>query len=201
MVLLSELTRSTYEKHAAQFDIERHKVLVEQKWLDKFCSLCPDQAQLLDVGCGSAEPIAKYLIEKGYHLTGIDFSQAMIDICSKRFPEQNWFVMDMRELDLEKSYDGIISWHSFFHLTQEAQRKTLKIFARHLNDNGVLMLTVGPEAGEVVGHVCGDEVYHSSLSFEEYQQILNEEGITVVEFVREDPECDLCTILLAKKED
>lgn len=61
------------------------------------------------------------------------------------------------------------------------------------------MLTVGHEAGEVIGHVAGEEVYHSSLSIDEYRQILNKMGLNTVEFVTEDPNCDFATVLLAQK--
>jgi 2-polyprenyl-3-methyl-5-hydroxy-6-metoxy-1,4-benzoquinol methylase len=33
---------------------------------------------ILDVGCGGGIPIAKYLVEKGFRVTGIDSSEKMI---------------------------------------------------------------------------------------------------------------------------
>jgi ubiquinone/menaquinone biosynthesis C-methylase UbiE len=199
-MLLSDLTQSIYEKHASQFDEERYKGLIEKKWLDMFCAICDENAHVLDVGCGAAEPIAKYFIDKGYSLTGVDFSSPMIELAKARYPDQSWIVQDMRYMDLGQQYDGIISWHSFFHLKKDDQRDTLRVFARHLKRGGPLMLTVGPEEGEEIGHVCGDKVYHASLSPEEYEKILKGEDISVVEFVKEDEECDLCTVILAKKD-
>lgn len=107
--------------------------------------------------------------------------------------------MDMRTLDLQESFQGIISWHSFFHLTPAEQRATLARFAQHLQPEGLLLLTVGPDAGEITGHVGGQPVYHSSLSPAAYQELLNSLGMTVLDFVPEDPECDFASVLLSRK--
>jgi hypothetical protein len=54
-----------YERYAKDFDRERGRSLQEQPWLDRFLSHVPDSGTILDVGCGSAEPIARYLMETG----------------------------------------------------------------------------------------------------------------------------------------
>jgi hypothetical protein len=61
------------------------------------------------------------------------------------------------------------------------------------------MLTVGPAASEMVGHVGGEPVYHASLAPETYAAILAELGLHIVSFVAEDPDCGGATILLAQK--
>lgn len=196
---LADNTRHIYEQYGPQYDAERSKILFERKWLDRFASLLPQPATILDAGCGAGEPIAQYFIQQGHHLTGIDFAPSMIELAKERFPHSEWLVADMRTLDLSRTFDGIIGWHSFFHLTPDEQRTTLQHFARHLRPRGLLMLTVGSQAGEVVGHVGGQPVYHSSLSLSAYRETLAHLGLTVIDFVAEDPECDFATILLAQK--
>ena len=191
--------QNIYNDHAAQFDKERPKILIEQKWLDRFLGFIDRQEHILDIGCGAGEPIAKYFIDQGYRVTGLDFSKSMIDICKSRFPDHDWFIGNMINFALGKKYKGIIAWHSFFHLPLDDQRKALECFARHLAVDGVLMLTVGPENSEVLGHVCGEKVYHASFDPEEYSEILAQFGIEIVEFVPEDPDCFGSTILLARK--
>jgi SAM-dependent methyltransferase len=192
-------TRDVYQRRAERFDAERSKILFELKWLERFESLLPEKAEILDLGCGSGEPISQFFIERGFSLTGIDYAEPMIEIARQRYPESRWLVADMRSLNLETRFHGIIAWHSFFHLNPAEQPPTLELMARHLKPGGILMLTVGHEAGEVVGHVGGEKVYHSSLSPEEYQKELKQLGIEIVEFVLEDPECDFTTVLLAQK--
>jgi trans-aconitate methyltransferase len=101
----------------------------------------PQHASLLDIGCGSAEPIARYFIEQGYDVTGIDSSQSLIGMCKDRFPDQDWIVGDMRTLSLDRHFDGILAWNSFFHLCPEDQRKMFPIFRRHVGPKAALMFT------------------------------------------------------------
>ena len=49
-------------------------------------------------------------------VTGVDAASAMITMCAERFPENEWLVADMRTLALNRTFNGIIAWDSFFHL-------------------------------------------------------------------------------------
>ena len=194
---IHERTATVYEKVAAAWDEHRPRLLRERTWLDKFIRLLPAGGPVLDVGCGAGEPISRYLADQGLTVTGVDSSQAMIEICRQRLPDQSWIVMDMRELALAKKFDGIIAWDSFFHLNPDEQRNCLRSFVRHLRTGGTLLLTVGHKAGEVLGVVEGETVYHSSLSPQEYKQILSSAGLKNVEVVVKDKCCDR-TVLLAR---
>ena len=191
---------AVYHKNALAYDKQRYKGLYEQGWLDCFISLLPEGGHILDVGCGSAEPIAAYLISKGFSITGVDFAEPMLSMARTRFPNHEWVLEDMRALDLNSTFDGIIAWDSFFHLTQLDQRDVLSRFSDHLKVGGAMLLTVGPEAGEVVGHVNGEEVYHASFAPDEYREILSNNGLDIRAFVLEDERCDFHTIILASKE-
>ena len=103
------------------------RVFFEKDWLERFISAVPVQSSILDVGCGAGEPIAAHLIERGFSVTGVDASPAMIEICRSRFPEMAWIVNDMRDLALERKFHGIIGWDSFFHLDPGEQRATLQL--------------------------------------------------------------------------
>ncbi len=192
-------TIQVYEKHACTWDQQRPRIFFEQPWLDKFIKLLPANGQVLDVGCGTGKPITEYLLKHSFQLTGIDAASKMLEIAKSRFPQAIWINMDMRELNLTNKFDGIISWDGFFHLNQQEQRQVLSLFAKHLSPNGVLLLTIGHQAGEVTGNVGGEEVYHSSLATSEYQSILNSLKFNQIEIVLEDESCGLHSILLAKR--
>ena len=70
--------RQLYERYARAFDKDRFRGLFEKEWLDWFRALIPPGGSVLDLGCGMGEPIARYLIEAGYALTGVDSSPSMI---------------------------------------------------------------------------------------------------------------------------
>lgn len=195
--LIRSRTVQIYEKHARAWDEHRPRVFFEKAWLDRFITCLPPKGQVLDVGCGAGEPIAGYILECGFQLTGLDASSNMLDIAKSRFPLATWVNMDMRKLNMDEKFDGILSWDGFFHLTQEEQRKTLLLFANHLRANGVLLLTIGHESGEVTGTVEGDQVYHSSLEPGEYKSILKNLGFEKIEIELEDESCGFHSVLLA----
>lgn len=190
--------QGVYQRNAQTWDEQRTRTLLEKGWLDRFTSLLSAGGDILDVGCGSGEPIAKYLIDQGFNLTGIDAAPAMIEICARRYPTHHWASADMRRLELGRQVDGIVAWDSFFHLNPDEQRSTLQRFFDHLRPGGALMLTIGHESGEVLGAVAGEQVYHSSLDPEEYKSILTAAGLKQVEIVFQDPTCGQRTVLLAQ---
>jgi len=188
-----------YERNAHNWDVDRGHVLgVEKLWLDRFISLLPRGASILDLGCGSAEPIARYLIEQGFDVGGVDASPTLISVCCSRFPEQEWLVGDMRTLSLGKRFRGVIAWDSFFHLKHEDQRRMFPIFRDHSAPRAALLFTSGPSHGEVIGSYRGEPLYHASLAGAEYRSLLRSNGFAVVEHVMEDPDCGHHTVWLAQ---
>lgn len=199
MARLSRSVRATYERQANAWDRGRNRSLFERAWLERAVADVPPGGSVLDLGCGGGEPIAGWLIAQGYDVTGVDFAAPMLQIAEHRFPDATWVLADMTTLCLGRSFDAVIGWGSFFHLTQTAQRAALPRIADHVADGGRLLLTVGPDAGEVTGTVAGETVYHSSLAPDEYTAILETAGLHRVAFVPEDPECTGHTLLLAQR--
>jgi SAM-dependent methyltransferase len=130
-----------YQRHAVTWSRERGDRLQEKAWLDRFLALLPGQRCVLDIGCGSGVPIAGYLIANHCQVTGVDASTVMITMCLDRFPEQHWQVADMRTLDLDRTFDGILAWDSLFHLPRADQRSMFGIFRRHAAAGAALMFT------------------------------------------------------------
>jgi SAM-dependent methyltransferase len=182
----SERIVGLYQRHAAAFDRERSRHLFEKPTLDQFLLLLPPGASILDIGCGSAEPIARHLIDQGYNVTGVDSSPALIDLCRNRFADQQWIVADMRTLSLDRRFDGILAWDSFFHLCHEDQRAMFPIFRGHAAPRAALLFTSGPSHGEAIGTFQGEPLYHASLDAGEYQTLLDTTGFDLVAHMVED---------------
>jgi SAM-dependent methyltransferase len=189
-----------YQRKAQQWIRDRglHNSLFERSWLDRFRALLPLAAPILDIGCGSAEPISRYFIENRHRVTGVDSSAALIEFCRARFPEQAWIVADMRELALKRKFGGILAWDSFFHLCPDDQRCMFPIFREHAAPQAALMFTSGPAYGEAVGSFEGEPLYHASLDPAEYRLLLSQNGFRMVSHVIEDPSCGFHTIWLAQ---
>ena len=187
-----------YRRHAAEWLRQRGRHLAERKWLDRFVALLPARPDVLDIGCGPGEPIARYLLETGCRVTGIDAAPEMIDIAARTCPDATWLVSDMRSLDLNATFDGLLAWNSFFHLSAADQRAMFPVFRRHAAAGAALMFTSGPSAGEAIGSFEGEPRYHASLDATEYRDLLDGKGFEGVDHVVEDPECGRLTIWLTR---
>lgn len=187
-----------YQRHADAFARQRSRSLFEKRWLDAFIAAMSRPGRVLDLGCGNGQPIAQYFIQQGLELTGVDGAEAMLSRARGRFPEQRWLQHDMRTLALGETFDGLLAWDSFFHLTQDDQRQMFSVFASHSHPGSVLMFTSGPGDGIAMGQFEGEPLFHASLAPEEYRARLAEIGFTVLEMKTEDPDCAGHTIWLAK---
>ncbi len=189
----------TYERVAAGFARNRDKTLFERRWLDRMLAHTPPPRRVLDLGCGSGNPIARYLADRRARITGVDGASAMVKLFRQTLPEAEAVHADMRRIELGARFDAILAWNSFFHLAPADQRMMFEVFAAHAAPRAALMFTAGPKAGEPVGHVEGEPVYHASLAPEDYKALLAEHGFQLLDFVAEDPGCNLHTVWLARR--
>ncbi len=188
----------SYQKIASWYDEHRSRDLFEKRWLDNAIGYLKPNAVILDMGCGMGEPIARYFLEKKFNLTGIDTCSEFIEMAKQRLPQGNFFVGDMRKLSLNKKFDLLIAWNSYFHLTCDEQRDMFRVFINHLNHNGILLFTSGPEEGEVWSDNGGEMIYHASLSPNEYKQLLKQHKLELLDYVINDKNCNDHTVWLAK---
>jgi trans-aconitate methyltransferase len=137
-----------YERHARDWDADRNRYVDpwnDKPWHDRFVTTLPDGGvTVLDLGCGSGAPVAKYLVECGLQVTGVDSSPTLISLCRGRLPDHEWMVGDMRLLQLSRRFHGILAWDSFFHLTPDDQRRMFDVFALHAAPSAALMFNTGP---------------------------------------------------------
>lgn len=187
-----------YQRHALAYDHDRDRTLFEQGWLDRLLGLMPSGGAVLDLGCGMGEPIARYLIEQGCAVTGVDAAPLSIDLCRTRFPDRTWLVGDMRTITLPRTYDAILAWNSFFHLPHADQRRMIGVFRQYAAPNACLLFTSGSTHGEAIGSYQGEPLYHASLDTAEYRTLLEAQGFSIVAHVVDDPTCGYLTIWLAQ---
>ena len=66
---------------------DRHQLERDITWryLDSYL---PPEGNVLEIGCG-AGTITIGLLERGYKVTAVDFSERMIELCRKRISEEN----------------------------------------------------------------------------------------------------------------
>jgi SAM-dependent methyltransferase len=185
------------EENAAAWDRMRGRDLHEAPWLERFAAALPAGGALLDIGCGMGEPVARWFIERGFAVTGIDTSPSLLAMARERFPAHEWIAADMRMLDLGRRFDGAIAWHSLFHLSDEDQPPMFARFAAHLKRGAPLMFTSGDAAETRIGEWLGEPLYHCSLAPGDYRALMKANGFARIAARRRDPGGGGATVWLA----
>ena len=86
--------KETYDKIAEDWHSDHKK---DDWWIegtDKFISYLSKGDLVLDVGCAGGIK-SKYLMQKGLNVVGIDFSEKMIEIAKREFPNGEFLVKDL----------------------------------------------------------------------------------------------------------
>jgi predicted TPR repeat methyltransferase len=175
-----------YDRHAHAFDEARRKKFAERPWLDRLLLAVPKRGAILDLGCGAGEPIARYLIDKGHPLTGVDLSERMITLSRTRFGRQRWVCNDMRRFVPPGRFHGVVAWDSMFHLRREEQAAMVVRVAAWLEPGGAFLFNTGPTREETLGYRFDEGVYHASLAPADYRFLFAELGLLEMAFAPED---------------
>jgi SAM-dependent methyltransferase len=134
--------KETYNKIAEEW----HEDHQDDSWwiggTDKFISLLNPKDSVLDVGCGAGTKSA-YLIEKGLQVTGIDFSEKMIDIARHQVQKAKFQVLDLANIDeLADSFDGIFMQAVLLHVPKAEAEERIKNIAKKLMNGGYFYIAV-----------------------------------------------------------
>ena len=71
----------------------------------------------LDLACGTG-PHIKHFVDFGYHATGLDINQPMLDIAKIRCPDAQFIRQDMSTLDITEKFDLISCFLYSIHYNQ-----------------------------------------------------------------------------------
>jgi 2-polyprenyl-3-methyl-5-hydroxy-6-metoxy-1,4-benzoquinol methylase len=191
----------TYERVGQIWAQQRRVDLMERTWLDRMLSTAPrstGKPRVLDLGCGSGRPIGTYMSERGLRITAVDATATMTKLYAQNVPQAEVIQADMRGLTLDRQFDAILAWNSFFHLSADDQRNMFTTFAAHAAPRAALLFTSGHIAGEAIGQVADAPIYHASLDPDTYRDLLKNAGFSVLRFTPEDPDCGQHTVWLAQ---
>lgn len=170
-----------YDRIAADFAKMRDSFYKEQKYLDLLISYLQPNAHILDVGCGSGNPIASYLIKKGFRVTGVDGSKELLTIAALNCPTMNTVCGDVRTVVLNEQYDALLEWWCLFHVPKQDHEHMIARFAKWLKKDGLLEFTSGDAEYEARNSdMLNQELYFSSLSVEGYENALKKNGFELL---------------------
>jgi SAM-dependent methyltransferase len=105
--------------------------------------LCPGAA-VLDAPCGAGR-VTLHLARAGCVVTGIDLRDSFIRRARRRFRAAGlvgtFRVLDLRRLDMEGQFDGVMSWSgSFGYFSEPENARLVGAYARALRPGGRLLI-------------------------------------------------------------
>lgn len=83
---------------------------------DGWLTQLPAGARVLDAGCGHGDPVIARLLEKGFIVSGADFSSAMLARARERFPQVAFHHKMTTELDFDAEFDAACSFSSTLYM-------------------------------------------------------------------------------------
>jgi ubiquinone/menaquinone biosynthesis C-methylase UbiE len=174
MIEKEDVVRKGYDKIAEVYQANRHE-LDNMNQLKEFANLLPKNAKILDVGCGAGVPVARFLVESGFQVVGIDFSEEMLRLARKNVPRATFVEEDMTKLDFaDNSFDGLTAFYSIIHVPREKQPLLFESFHRILKPEGIMLVCMGPDEWEATEEYYGASMFWSQYSPEKSLQLVRD---------------------------
>jgi SAM-dependent methyltransferase len=102
----------------------------------------PRGAKLLDMGCGPGL-YAKQFAERGFQVTGIDFSESSVAYARQQDPSGEYIVRDYLTLDFENAFDAVtLIYCDYGALIPEERAGLLRRIGKALKPGGLFLLDV-----------------------------------------------------------
>jgi cyclopropane fatty-acyl-phospholipid synthase-like methyltransferase len=183
------MSHAPYDVIADQWVRERQALRFrERPYVDRFLALTAPGTPLLDVGCGAGTPIARYLLDRGYRLTGVDASPVMLRLARANCPEAELVAGDMGAVELlTGGYHGIVAWDSIFHVPKAQHGQLFHRLSRWLVPNAPLLLSLGGSEGEFSAPMFGIDFFYSAHSPEVSLVLLQDAGFEILLAEIDDP--------------
>lgn len=174
--------REGYNVIAERYLSERKRDSEDVRLLDELIERLPAHAKVLDAGCGAGVPISQRLSER-FHVTGVDFSDAQIQLARRNVPHATFLCEDMTDLNFpDNTFDGVTSYYAIIHIPREQHQALLANFHRMLKLGGLALLCLGAEhlIDDIDENFYGARMYWSHYDRETYLKMLTELGFQLI---------------------
>ena len=176
-----------YDEFARTYDDNRGLFDMSPVIADFMADL-PATGNLLDLGCGAGEPFAKEFLDRGWSVTGVDFSARMLELAARYVPRMTRVHGDMREVAFNAgSFDAVCAVYSLFHVPHAQHPEIFRRVRSWLRSQGVFFFTYATRA--YTGHerfdgskeFLGQSLFYSHATPDELRQQLGTAGFHNVE--------------------
>jgi ubiquinone/menaquinone biosynthesis C-methylase UbiE len=137
------------EHYATEYFEELKRKPFDREVLDSFADSLRGQGKVCEIGCGPGQ-IARYLLDRGVNMRGIDLSDEMVKCARRLNPDISFEQGDMLALNFkDASFAGLVSFYAVIHLKRPDMTRALKEMRRVLQPGGKLLVSFHGGAGEL----------------------------------------------------
>lgn len=164
-----------YERYANVYyentvDIDMHEVL------DHFLEFLPENADVLDLGCGSGRD-SLYMDEAGCYVTLMDGSKEMCELAEIN-TDKEVLHMTFDEMEFDEVFDGIWACASLLHVEEKDIDRIMGKVIQALKPGGILYASFcNGDTQEYRNH----RLFHDYTKETLYRMLKRQKGIKVVE--------------------
>lgn len=118
-------------------------------------AMIPPGSTVLDAGCGSGR-VGAALAERGHTVCGVDADEVLIAAAREDFPDVEWLVGDLSELELaaagqRRVFDAaILAGNVMPYLAPETEVEVLRRIGAHVRPDGPVLVGFGTTRGYAV---------------------------------------------------
>lgn len=178
--LIWELNQLAYNKISENYREAYFENPLLTEAFDGWLALLPKGGQVLDAGCGHGQPVIARLLDKGYQVTGSDFSEKMLQKASQQFPQASFMHKATTMIRAEAAFDGICSFNSMLYLDSIDFLHSIYRLHEALKTGGHLFLyayDTGPDwRGQPFSHRLDQWMWSWHYGVEEAASLLEEHG-------------------------
>ena len=187
---------------------KRHQGYIEHvlRYVDRVLEGLPAGAKVLDLGCGTGEPVAKYVVERGFTVTGVDESAEMLKFARQAVPEAKLIHADMVSVEFADTFDAAVAWDSMFHVERKYHAAIYRKLAASLRADARVLLSVGGSAPDdddsvegFTSEMYGQTFYYSGFAPEVTHKLIEESGFEIELWEVDDPSSRGHIAVIARK--
>lgn len=146
--------------------------------VETWAASLPQNAKLLDIGCGHGHPLTPVLLRAGVQLSAIDAAPKMVAAFKQNFPDVRVACEAAEESDFfGEKFDAVLSVGLMFLLPEKTQTQLIPRIAKALKPKGKFLFSAPKQKCDWVDVLTGQTSW--SLGADRYAAILNPCGLTV----------------------
>ena len=164
-----------YERYAGVY-YENTADLDLGEFLDRFLDLLPENAEVLDLGCGSGRD-SLYLEDRGCYTTLLDGSKEMCKL-AEIHTDKEVLNMTFEEMDFDEVFDGIWACASLLHVEERDMDRIMGKVIAALKPRGILYMSFQYGTAQ---EIRGNRFFHDYTEEGAYAMLKRQPGVKVLD--------------------